>query len=113
MVCSTTDLYPDSRMPSRRADSPPPQTLYRGWTALSKPMTDKPARLNSYAAVAPAGPIPTTSTSHTVGSGNGFMEGRQDNQIVGTERLNQHDTQNALPARPQGALTARRTRLVR
>src|SRR3712207_2716695 len=56
-------------MESIRTDNPPPHTLYRGCCCFSTASTERPARLNSYAAVAPAGPIPTISTSYVVTSG--------------------------------------------
>src|SRR5579885_2400279 len=64
IVCSTAEWKSEPSSASMRAESPPQQPLYRGWVSFSKPMTDTPARLNSYAAVAPAGPMPTTITSH-------------------------------------------------
>src|SRR5918997_120038 len=71
-----TDLNSEPRMCSIRADSPPPQTLYRGWVCLSSPKTDTPAWLSVQAAVAPAGPMPTMRTSYDSDSGNAGMNTR-------------------------------------
>src|SRR5690349_16872432 len=61
-------------------------------------MTEMPARLSSYAAVAPAGPSPTTSTSQVLGSGIACIELRY-----------YEDAQNGHPTRPKARKNRRRT----
>jgi len=49
---------------------PPPQGLFLGKVARSSIVTETPARASALAAVAPAGPAPTTSTDGPVGDGD-------------------------------------------
>ena len=56
------------RPPAAARDAPirpPPQVLYRGCSARSSTIVRAPAAAEALAAASPAGPAPTTATSHT------------------------------------------------
>src|SRR5690242_8318386 len=63
---SMTPLTSFGRSSKARATSPPPHVLYRGRASRSSSTTLRPRSASMRAAVAPAGPLPTTATSNMV-----------------------------------------------